>query len=163
VEEVNEVSATATPTLIAPDAGGVQLAFGRPMFQIGATQGSTGLGLIDVTLDPGGGFPFPHVHEDLEEAFYVLEGEVEFLLDDTWVRGWSGCTVFVPAGCVHAFRNASARPARQLVIGSSPDMLGLVKALGSSPRERWDDICADVRTRLVYGSRHFPPVSRSHT
>ena len=126
------------------------------MFKIGTGDDSTGLALIDTTLDAGGGFPFPHVHADLEEAFYVLEGEVEFLLDDAWTKAGAGCTVFIPAGCVHAFRNSSARPARQLVIGSSPEMLELISELGSNPRERWDEICLRSRTHLVYDSRHFP-------
>jgi uncharacterized cupin superfamily protein len=126
------------------------------MFKIGSGDGSTGLALIDVTLAPGGGFSFPHVHEDLEEAFYVLEGEVDYLLGDAWVSAGPGCTVFIPAGCVHAFRNASDRSARQLVIGSSPEMLELIRELGSSPRDRWDEICARSRTRLVYASPHFP-------
>jgi uncharacterized cupin superfamily protein len=151
-----ELRSTAVPTLVAPDEGRVQLVFGRPMFKIGASQGSARLGLIDAALDPGGGFPFPHVHDDLEEAFYVLEGEVEFLLGDTWVTGGAGCTVFIPAGCIHAFRNTSARRARQLVIGTSPEMLDLIRALGSSPPERWDGICARARTRLIYDSPHFP-------
>ncbi len=150
------MSATATPTLIGPDDGRVELSFGRPMFKIGSRDGSTGLGLIDVTLAPGGGFPFPHVHDDLEEAFYVLEGEVDFLLDDAWVTAGPGSTVFIPTGRVHAFRNNSGRPARQLVIGSSPQMLELIRELGSSPREQWDEICARSRTRLVYDSAHFP-------
>jgi uncharacterized cupin superfamily protein len=32
-------------------------------------------------LPPGGGLQMPHWHEDMDEAFYVLEGEIEFLLD----------------------------------------------------------------------------------
>jgi quercetin dioxygenase-like cupin family protein len=45
----------------------------------------------------------------------VLEGEIEYLLDRAWHRAQAGSTVFIPAGTVHAFRNASghqaARPA----------------------------------------------------
>lgn len=145
-----------TPSVIRPDEGAVELSFGRPRFKIGSSQGSTSLGLIDATVPPGGGFPFPHAHDRLEEAFYVLDGEVQYLLDDAWVTAATGWTVFVPAGCVHAFRNHSARPARQLVLGSSPEMLELIGRLGRSPHERWDDICARWGTRLAYESDHFP-------
>jgi uncharacterized cupin superfamily protein len=146
----------ATATVIGADDGAVQLAFGRPLFKIGPDQGSTGLGLIDAVLAPGDGFPFPHVHDELEEAFYVLDGEVAFLLDDTWMTARPGCTVFIPAGCVHAFQNKSGGSARQLVLGSSPEMVALVRDLGSNPRDRWDEICARSRTRLAYDSPHFP-------
>lgn len=148
--------ATCTPAAIGPEEGVVELSFGRPMFKVGTSQGATGLGIIDATVPTGAGFRFPHWHEDLEESFYVLEGEVEYLLGEQWVMASPGGTVFIPAGCIHAFRNDSDRTARMLVIGSSPDMLELIRDLGSSPRENWDAVCARYRTQLAYDSPHFP-------
>jgi uncharacterized cupin superfamily protein len=42
------------------------------------------LGCFDSRMPPGGGFPFPHLHDAYEEVFYVLEGEIEYLLGDRW-------------------------------------------------------------------------------
>ncbi|HLI61463.1 MAG TPA: cupin domain-containing protein [Solirubrobacteraceae bacterium] len=150
------MSVTTTPAAIGAGEGTVELSFGRPMFKIGAPQGATWLGLIDATVPPGGGFRVPHWHDDIEEAFYVLAGKVEYLLGDTWITARTGGTVFIPAGCIHAFRNDTSHTARMLVIGSSPEMLELIRELGTSPRERWEDVCARYRTHLASDSPHFP-------
>jgi uncharacterized cupin superfamily protein len=144
-------------TVVGPEAGVVELSFGRPRFKLGAAEGSTGLGLIDTPVAPGGGFALPHWHEKLEEAFYVLEGAIDFLAGEEWLTARAGSTVFVPPGCVHAWRNNSTQPARQLVIGSSPDMLELIRELGTTPRERWDEVNARHDTYFAYDSPYFAP------
>ena len=61
-----------------------------------------------------------HVHERLEEIWYVLEGELEFRVgDDTFVAA-AGATVFVPPHVPHAFANRSNQPARFLLTMSPP-------------------------------------------
>jgi uncharacterized cupin superfamily protein len=100
---------------------------------------SNQVGVVEGVLPPGGGFQLPHWHEDLDEVFYVLEGEVEFLLDGQWQRVGAGGAVFVPAGAVHAFRNRSERTARQLVIGLA-EVAELIAELGEHPRERWEEV-----------------------
>jgi quercetin dioxygenase-like cupin family protein len=60
---------------------------------------------------PSGGGPPPHIHRNEDETFYVLEGEVEFLLGDRIVTGGAGDFVNVPRGTVHRFPTP-ARPAR---------------------------------------------------
>jgi quercetin dioxygenase-like cupin family protein len=61
---------------------------------------------------PAGGGPPPHIHRNEDETFYVLEGEVEFLLGDRPVKGTAGDFVNVPRGTVHRFhkRQRGARP-----------------------------------------------------
>jgi uncharacterized cupin superfamily protein len=109
------------------------------------------VGIVEGEVPPGGGFQIPHWHEDLDEVFYVLEGEVEFLLDGGWRRASAGTTIFVPAGTVHAFRNASNRPARQLVIGPA-EVAELIAELGEYPRERWEEV--HERHRSHYAGQH---------
>jgi len=82
------------------------------MIKLGALDGSTQIGLVESELPPGGGFAVPHWHDDLDEVFYVLEGEIEYLLHDSWMPAPAGTTVFVPARTAHAFRNATDHPAR---------------------------------------------------
>jgi uncharacterized cupin superfamily protein len=95
--------------------------------------------VVEGELPPGGGFQVPHWDEHLDEVFYVLEGEIESLLDGQWRRVAAGGTVFVPAGSVHASRNASDRPARQLVVGPA-EIAELISELGDFPRDRWEEI-----------------------
>src|SRR5262245_3427826 len=57
-----------------------------------------------------------HVHEGEEDAFYILEGELTFLLDDGEVRAKPGTFVLVPPGVRHGFRNDGATSVRMLNI-----------------------------------------------
>jgi len=79
-----------------------------------------------------------HLHGEAEELFYILEGELDLLAFEprirtaggwqSWesaagarvVRGGPGSTMFVPAGCPHAFANPGAAPARMLFLVSPP-------------------------------------------
>jgi hypothetical protein len=53
------------------------------------------------------------------------------------------------AGTVHAFRNASGRPARQLVIGP-PDAIDLITELGEHPRDRWEKVHERHRSHYAH-------------
>ena len=59
--------------------------------------------------EPGEKGPDPHVHRLHTDAFYVLEGEVEFKLgpDLETVIGLPGTLAAAPPNVVHTFRNAS--------------------------------------------------------
>jgi quercetin dioxygenase-like cupin family protein len=61
-----------------------------------------------------------HVHKRLEETWYVLDGELEFRLDEDVLIANPGATVFVPPGVAHAFANRTDAPARFLLIMSPP-------------------------------------------
>ena len=54
-------------------------------------------------LCPRDSGPPPHTHTQLE-TFYVLDGEITFLLDGTTLTGKAGSYVAVPPGVVHSFR-----------------------------------------------------------
>jgi mannose-6-phosphate isomerase-like protein (cupin superfamily) len=61
-----------------------------------------------------------HVHERLEETWYVLDGELEFRVGDETFSAASGACVFVPARVSHAFANRSQAPAKFLLMLSPP-------------------------------------------
>ncbi len=69
---------------------------------------------MEAIVPPGGGPP-PHIHRNEDETFYVLEGEVEFLLGDRIVTGSAGDFVSVPRGTVHRFHNAGSARARLIL------------------------------------------------
>jgi quercetin dioxygenase-like cupin family protein len=71
---------------------------------------------VEAWVDPGGGVT-PHVHPAIEEHFRVLDGEIEFLVDRSWV---TTAEVVVPAGARHAYRNASDRPAHMICEATPP-------------------------------------------
>jgi quercetin dioxygenase-like cupin family protein len=70
--------------------------------------------LWEANVLPGGGPP-PHVHSREEEGFYVLEGEITFLVGDRHLVAGPGVFVNMPVGTLHAFKNESGRPARMLI------------------------------------------------
>jgi len=59
-------------------------------------------------LCPRGFAPPVHSHDVEAEGFYVLDGEVTFVLDDERVVAAPGSFVYVPAGCRHSFVVESA-------------------------------------------------------
>ena len=48
----------------------------------------------------------PHTHATHTDSFYVLEGEIEFLLGGEWHRAEPGTFVSVPPNVEHGFRPA---------------------------------------------------------
>ena len=73
---------------------------------------------MEVTMRGQG--PTLHVHADLEEAFYIIEGEVEFEVDGKTTRATPGTFVLSPRGVPHKFRLVSPEPAKLFKIISPP-------------------------------------------
>jgi mannose-6-phosphate isomerase-like protein (cupin superfamily) len=61
-----------------------------------------------------------HVHERLEETWYLLDGELEFRVGDETFSAAPGACVFVPPHVPHAFANRSQRRAKFLLMTSPP-------------------------------------------
>lgn len=143
------MSSLSSCTVLEPGAGvRIDLGIGCPMVKVGRSL-SCQIGVVEGELPLGGGFQVPHWHDELDEVFYVLEGKIEFLLGTEWREATAGSTVFVPAGTVHAFRNTSDRPARQLVIGSA-EVAELIAELGEHPREQWEEVHQRHRSHYVH-------------
>ena len=83
-----------------------------------ATRASTNgaFSLMERTLPPGGRKPPAHIHTNCEEAFYVLDGEVEFNIGSEIVIGRRDTFILVPGGVAHTFGNAGGEQARLLVL-----------------------------------------------
>jgi quercetin dioxygenase-like cupin family protein len=83
-----------------------------------ATGEQTGgaLGLIEHSVPPGADSPW-HVHHNEDESFYVIEGEIEFIVgeDHQHITAGPGTFVFGPRNIPHGFRNAGSTPARMLL------------------------------------------------
>jgi quercetin dioxygenase-like cupin family protein len=70
--------------------------------------------LWEAFVPPGGGPP-PHVHSREEEGFYVLEGEIIFLIGDQRLVASAGVFANMPLGIPHSFKNESGQPAKMLI------------------------------------------------
>ena len=81
---------------------------------ISGEQTNGGYAVIDMQVPPGGG-PGPHSHKDMQEMFYVVEGEIEFKMETGKYVAKQGSFVNIPfGGAVHCFKNVSNKNARLL-------------------------------------------------
>lgn len=82
------------------------------------------------TISPGGGPPL-HTHSREEEAFYVLEGEIQFEADGNEFLGEPGSFVNLPSGSRHRFRNQTDRDAEVLILVAPAGLEKMFRRTGS--------------------------------
>jgi quercetin dioxygenase-like cupin family protein len=89
---------------------------GGPLtFKVRGEQTGGVLTVFENVIPPGQGPPL-HSHDNEDEAWYVLAGELDFMLDAEIHRAPAGSFVLVPRGVPHCFVNVAAEPARILVL-----------------------------------------------
>lgn len=117
--------------LLGPGAG---QPIGGLTLKVGAERSTTWSGF---EAEVGPGFDVgAHLHEEAEELFYVLDGELDLLAfqphteavgdwrawqssgGQTVLRGGPGSFMYVPARCPHAFFNPHPQPARMIFLVS---------------------------------------------
>lgn len=106
----------STAFVLGPEDGEALWSFGA-LTTVKATAAQTGgkFALIEDFAPRGEGTP-RHVHREDDEAFFVLEGELTFYLDDGEPRSASaGSFVHIPGGVAHAFK-VDSETARYLII-----------------------------------------------
>jgi mannose-6-phosphate isomerase-like protein (cupin superfamily) len=89
-------------------------------------------GMFISMFPPGEGMLFLHLHRRHEEAFYVLEGELQFKLGDEEIHARPGSTILVPPGTPHCFRNIGTGDVRWLVITGPADGVTMIEEAGSA-------------------------------
>ena len=99
--------------VVIPPGGGVP--FGNVEF-LGLSEHSPRLNVSVITMAPGAHGPETHSHDEEDDAFYVLDGELTFHLDEEEVPAPTGTFVLVPPGANHTFSNPLDRPTRVLNI-----------------------------------------------
>jgi quercetin dioxygenase-like cupin family protein len=73
------------------------------------------LSATEIVVPPRNAGPPLHRH-DFDEAFYVLDGELTFQIDDVLMTRTMGDLCFAPRNVVHALANHGEAPARYLLI-----------------------------------------------
>jgi mannose-6-phosphate isomerase-like protein (cupin superfamily) len=71
--------------------------------------------VVDNTVPANWPGPFLHKH-DFDEAFYVLEGELTFQVEDAVITKRAGELAFAPRGVAHTLANLSEAPARYVLV-----------------------------------------------
>jgi mannose-6-phosphate isomerase-like protein (cupin superfamily) len=71
--------------------------------------------IIDNTVPANWPGPFLHKH-DFDEAFYVLEGELVFQVEEAVITKRAGELAFAPRGVAHTLANHSDGRARYLLV-----------------------------------------------
>ncbi|MGV9879668.1 cupin domain-containing protein [Streptomyces sp. NPDC003006] len=119
-----------------------------------------------------------HLHDRIEECFYILEGELEVFAfepqhrtGEDWgawqaedgqrpVRAGTGACVYVPPGCPHAFRNTGDAPARFLGITSPPPEHELYLKEVAGMFARGGDVSQEeiIRVREAYDTHQLTPL-----
>src|SRR5215203_3279944 len=89
---------------------------GALRFRLLAQSPDQPIAVTDSTVPPGFPGPVKHRHARMTDIFYVLEGELEFDLEDERRVLGPGSFVMVPPGVAHTFANRGPVPARILNI-----------------------------------------------
>lgn len=117
----------------------------------GTTETGAAYSLTEQVVTPACDPPL-HRHAGEDEAFYVLEGMVEFLVDGERLRATPGTFAFVPRGLAHRFE-VRTPTARMLVLcsGKATDNLeDFFFAMGDpAPERRLPEPAAPDMDRLV--------------
>ncbi|MGN9908978.1 quercetin 2,3-dioxygenase [Phytohabitans sp. LJ34] len=84
-------------------------------YTVKASKESTGgpLGLLEALVEPGSGPPL-HIHRNEDEAFYLLEGELELQANGDTFIAQPGSFIYIPRGAPHAFKNVSESTVKML-------------------------------------------------
>ncbi|MEH1965683.1 cupin domain-containing protein [Nostoc sp.] len=99
---------------IPPGKGSTYLVLGD-LYTILATGKDTGgeYGVYEAVMQPQSTIP-PHFHDQTDEAHYILEGEVEYQIDDQTIIATPGTFLNFTKGQCHTFKNIGSKPAKML-------------------------------------------------
>jgi mannose-6-phosphate isomerase-like protein (cupin superfamily) len=155
-----------TDGLLLPPGAGSGLESASMTLKVGADHSAV-WSMFEATVAPGFDVG-AHLHHRAEELFFLIDGQLDLLAFHphqepagdwlTWesesggrvFRGGPGSTMFVPAGCPHAFHNPGPGPARMVVLvspsGHEQYLRELGQVLAASGRPDQAAI-ADLRAR----------------
>jgi uncharacterized RmlC-like cupin family protein len=167
--------AAMTDGLVLPPGSGRPLGASGMTLKVGAER-TVRWSVFEAAVGPGFDVG-AHFHDEAEELFYVLDGELDLLAFEprvrtsgTWqsweseaghkvVRGGPGSLMYVPAGCPHAFANPGPDPARMLFLAAPAGHehyileIAEILAAGGPPDQR-----AIVAVRERHGIHQLTPM-----
>jgi mannose-6-phosphate isomerase-like protein (cupin superfamily) len=143
-----EVSARFRPSGAPPRYRTARGTVGHYLAEPADTAGAFSLYRWDMGPDSGG--PDPHFHRTYAETFFILDGTVRFHDGVDWIDATPGDMLYVPAGGIHGFTNASGAAASMLMLmtpgadrGAYFDELAAIAAAGRQlSSAEWDEVFA---------------------
>lgn len=76
---------------------------------------------VECLVPVGAGAP-PNNHAGETENFYVIDGQVGFMIDGKEILAGPGDHIAIPDGATHAFKAVGDRPARVLIVNAPGNM-----------------------------------------
>ena len=124
------MSITHNPTVRHPGEGRTIAVVGD-VYRFLATGDDTNgkYAMWEAIVPPGGGPP-PHVHSREEEGFYILEGEITFMIGEQRLVATAGMFANMPVGTPHSFKNESSKPAKMLISVAPAGLEGMFFEVG---------------------------------
>ena len=116
-EEEHRLPERKRISYVPPDEG-KPLWFGSELYtpKAGGEDTSGAFTLVEAMTPPGAG-TLPHIQHRENKTFYVLEGQLQFMVaDDTLQEVGAGSWLFVQKGTLHSYKNVGTRPAKYLVV-----------------------------------------------
>ena len=102
--------------------------------------------VLEMTL-PVGSAPPLHVHDDLDDTWYILEGQMVVRCGDDELVVGAGHWVSMPRGVPHTFRVVGDCEARILLVHDNASFRDLIR-----------DVSSPATTRVVPTQPVFPPM-----
>lgn len=111
-------------------------------------RGAPGVGTIvlEMTL-PVGSAPPLHVHDDLDDTWYILEGQMIVRCGEDQLVVGAGYWVSMPRGVPHTFRVIGEREARILLVHDNPSFRDFIR-----------EVSVPAGERVVPANPTFPPM-----
>ena len=91
--------------------------------------------VLEMTLPVGSSAPL-HVHDDLDDTWYILDGEMVVRCGDDVLRVGAGHWVSMPRGVPHTFRVVGDHEARILLVHDNASFRDLIRDLGTPATAR---------------------------
>jgi quercetin dioxygenase-like cupin family protein len=109
--------------------------------------------LIEQNNEPGVGIP-PHVHENEDEVFQVLSGQVEMVIGDKTTTLQAGDLIFCPKGVPHSWKVVGEEKARAMLSIFPAGLEGMFRELAELPAgppdmEKVTAICGKYNLKFV--------------
>ena len=124
-------------------------------FLLEAAKTGRAFSLMEVALPKDQGPP-PHDHP-WDEAYYILDGDVWFMVDGKEAVYTAGDFLYAPGGLVHSFRGAGETAARVLVLDAPATAEGFFKDAAREIVSYPEDLVKVPEIGARYEMRFMPP------
>ncbi len=161
-----ETMSNALATVDATEGKTVSVVGDTYRIVIGGEQTNHAYALIDMLIPPQGG-PGPHSHADVQEAFYIIDGELEVTTKEKTYTATKGAYINIPfGGPVHKFTNKTDKITHILCLVTPAGMENMFEEIGQPvaagqflPKP---EMTPDMQKKFEsiaekYGQKLFPP------